>query len=725
MEDANKISSIVSKTLYFTDQGISSKISNMHKNMIISQSTLFTAVHEKFKIHYGGSYAEGTYSSGSDIDRMMVIPNILVISNGNERNDRIGHIFQRDPRKCRAGFFTLVLQQLQRLENDLFLPYGKDINDMLEKDNAGNSFLSSDKMSHFSVTQSQRFAPSTYEHSKHGPATNYTEQYAHGFMKARTFTLIDVDFCFGLMVDGWPTEADEWVTRQRKYNWPQKDLIEKVRSLDCHLVPVGDKTSQNSRLEWRLSFLLCERELVWNFNDIQIQLYFLLKELLKSELEQLYPDQLSSYCVKTAVFWYSESHDPSKWNDTNLLGLVKDCLLYLLSCIENGELQHYFDRRRNLLFSKFTDNKRKHVVIEKITEISENVILGIINLLNQEDVSKAWSKSNGEPKEFIHLCDDLEFLVSSFHKHRYQHDQLSTYQCLLGVFLSIVTSNKVEELWSRWIYIKTHNCDDIDGDFFNLVRKFIEIRIRVCITEMQKMASEDDYKRKLKWAETGIVNAIDIDRISGYLYLATFYLYIDKANMVIDTVTRILKTNDGTSLIYPGQCSMKGGIGMSSSKMLVQTDCPFLKGDIRLSAFVGFDMMFSASNLQFVPYPVKYECALVQQYPEGCIMIHPVIYAYFILTFSLYDPECVQKSRAYLEKLKIAVTEAKGGCQHFRALNLLGYCYLLFERFDLAYKCFEDSLKETAGHYRNAAIYHMIILIFDLIEMHVTILYER
>ncbi|CAG2227263.1 PAP [Mytilus edulis] len=140
MEDANKISSIVSKTLYFTDQGISSKISNLHKNMIISQSTLFTAVHEKFKIHYGGSYAEGTYSPGSDIDRMMVIPNILVISNGNERNDRIGHIFQRNPRKCRAGFFMLVLQQLQRLENDLFLPYGKDINDMLEKDNAGNSF---------------------------------------------------------------------------------------------------------------------------------------------------------------------------------------------------------------------------------------------------------------------------------------------------------------------------------------------------------------------------------------------------------------------------------------------------------------------------------------------------------------------------------------------------------------------------------------------------------
>ncbi|CAC5421977.1 TTC30 [Mytilus coruscus] len=323
-------------------------------------------------------------------------------------------------------------------------------------------------MSQFSVTYSRMFAPSTYEHSQHGPAATYTETYSHGFMKGKTFTLCEVDFCFGLMVDEWPAEADEWVTRQQ----------------------------------------------------------------------------------------------------------------------------------------------------------------------------------------------------------------------------SLPTAS----------------------------------RIGVCINEAQEMAIEDEYKTNLKGAENEIVNAIDMDRISGYLYLETFYLSVDKLSMAIDTMTRILETNEGTSFIYPGECSMKEGIGMTSSKMLVQTDCPFLTGGIRLSVVLGFDIMFSPSNLIFVPYPVKYECALVQLYPEGCIMIHPVIYANFLLTFTLYEPECLQRSHAYLEKLEIVFRETKGGCQHFRALNLLGYCYLLIERFDLAYKCFEDSMNETVGHYRNAAIYHIIILIFDLIEMHVTVL---
>ncbi|VDI78189.1 Hypothetical predicted protein [Mytilus galloprovincialis] len=723
MEDVHKISSIVSKTLYITEQGVSNKIANLHKNIVHCNTMFSTARNEMCQIHCGGSYAEGLNCPGSDYDMMMVIPNILVCSNGKKRIHRNTNIFRMDSTKCRAGFFTLVLKQLDSSENDLFQVFGKDIIVMLEKDKEVN-LLSSEKILQFSVAVSKRFAPNAFNYSQHGPAAaTRTEVYSHGFMAGKGFLEFDIDFCFGVRYDGWPTEADEWVTRQRKYNWPQKDLIEKIRSLDCHLVPVGDKTSQNSHLEWRLSFLLCERELVWSFNDIQIQLYFLLKVLLKSELEQLYQDQLSSYCLKTAVFWYSESHDLNEWNEYNLLGLVKDCLLFILSFIKNGELQHYFDRNINLLYTKFADIERKQRFIEKIKELSKNVIQAVINLLYQEDVSKAWSKSNGDPKTFLLLCDDVDFLVTSFHKRRYLHDQLYTYKGISIVFYSIVIFD-FDTLWFIWKYVSTNKYDGIDDDFLNSVRKFLTLRVGVCISEALKKLNEDDYERIFIRAERAILSAIDIDRISGYLYLATFYLYINKLNLAIHTLARVLKTNEETILIYPGECSTHEGIGMTSSNMLFQTEGPFLTGNIKTSACVGFDLMFSSTDILFVPDPVKYECALVQLVPEGLIIIHPVIYAYFLLTFTMYHSGNVQKTCAYLEKLERAVMEAQGGCQHFRALNLLGYCYLRIGRFDSAYKRFTESMKQTVGYYQNAAIYHIIILIFKIIEMgvHDTIL---
>lgn len=100
--------------------------------------------------------------------------------------------------------------------------------------------------------------------------------------------------------------------------------LEKIRTLDCHVVAVGDKISQHSSLEWRISYLLWERELVWSFNDTQLQCFVLLKSLLIKFIDPIVSEKLSSYHMKTVVFWESETIDDNCWRREFLLTFLKN-----------------------------------------------------------------------------------------------------------------------------------------------------------------------------------------------------------------------------------------------------------------------------------------------------------------------------------------------------------------------------------------------------------------
>ena len=110
------------------------------------------------------------------------------------------------------------------------------------------------------------------------------------------------DNTVGLVCDSWPDESMEWFTRNQKHDWSSKSIISKIRKEDCHVVPVGDPTSQDRFLEWRFSFLLPERQLMWSLNDAQIQCYVIMKLLIKKKISLIVPDETTSYHLKTVIF---------------------------------------------------------------------------------------------------------------------------------------------------------------------------------------------------------------------------------------------------------------------------------------------------------------------------------------------------------------------------------------------------------------------------------------
>lgn len=96
-------------------------------------------------------------------------------------------------------------------------------------------------------------------------------------------------------------------------------------SSGCFLVPIGSKQSRhnndpNLEMEWRLSFVLAEQILVRAMNHCQFMCYALLKVFLQEVLNKdaIKEDQkISSYFLKTAMFWCIQSDAKYNWSREN------------------------------------------------------------------------------------------------------------------------------------------------------------------------------------------------------------------------------------------------------------------------------------------------------------------------------------------------------------------------------------------------------------------------
>ena len=165
-------------------------------------------------------------------------------------------------------------------------------------------------------------------------------------------TAIDTDFVPCIHCSFWPSVASEWVRRTRPNGWPSIELINKIVDFGFHLVPIGYPRSSMNMLEWRISFSIAERYLVWSFNHTQMQMYAILKLILKEYIKvNCSPENyvLCSYFIKTFLFWKFEVTDEHFWRIENF----RYCLKYLFTEFHNtlqlGKLKHYFIPIFNLL----------------------------------------------------------------------------------------------------------------------------------------------------------------------------------------------------------------------------------------------------------------------------------------------------------------------------------------------------------------------------------------
>ncbi|XP_069105223.1 uncharacterized protein [Argopecten irradians] len=282
---------------------------------------------------FTGSFSEGCSQRGSDIDIMRIRKSVAVMYPDQRIPPHLTHktILYMKEANCCPGYVHLEVGQLRQ---SLY----KQFADSLVR--VGNSlFISSDIYREEIVKTFKKMMG--WKCESNGPSSTFKGQ--------------DVVDCFSCHI--WPKEANEWVTRTRLYGWPQQSLVDKIVQGGCHLVPVGDKCSDDTFLQWRISFATAERSLVHSFSHLQVKVYTLLKYFLyqiKDTLKQTIGDDdiLCSYFLKTTMFHAIENSSEMLWQDKNLFYCFWFCFNILMAWVKIGFCPNYFIPSNNLFQRK-------------------------------------------------------------------------------------------------------------------------------------------------------------------------------------------------------------------------------------------------------------------------------------------------------------------------------------------------------------------------------------
>ena len=180
------------------------------------------------------------------------------------------------------------------------------------------------------------------------------------------------------------------VIRPRSHGWPAARDIASIVDFGCHLVAVGYPNSDTKLMEWRLSFSIAERILVWLFNHVQMQCYAVMKIILKEYVKKKCSEEnqiLCSYFIKTFLFWKFETTELTFWRKDNF----GECMGYLLTefyqCLLEGKIQHYFIPKFNLLSVKLTQEAQSELL-----QVYDQIIQSDIGILKKcETLQTVWS----------------------------------------------------------------------------------------------------------------------------------------------------------------------------------------------------------------------------------------------------------------------------------------------------------------------------------------------
>ena len=344
-------------------------------------------------LYYTGSRAEGLDLPGSDDDFMLNINyifDILVIQNINDLpTSEWRNVFLMSTENVSPCFS--MLKSVNQIQINILLN-ACQISD-------GFVYLSSylfieDYIDDF------RQAGTDITASRQGPSMEQWDPFMDTSQSEQ-------DFVPSIHCPFWPDAALEWRSRRRRFGWPCPSDIMSIIDFGFHLVPVGHPNSDTNMMEWRLSFSIAERKLVWSFSHIQLQCYAVMKIILKEFIHpHCNPDNriLCSYFIKTFLFWKYENTNPSFWCQENF----RNCIMFLLSgfreCVSCGILKHYFVKRFNLLSVKLTETARTELL-----QAFDIILQSDIRILKECDTLKTvWAQIVSHNDDVISCFDNKD-----------------------------------------------------------------------------------------------------------------------------------------------------------------------------------------------------------------------------------------------------------------------------------------------------------------------------
>ncbi|KAK3088412.1 hypothetical protein FSP39_018859 [Pinctada imbricata] len=233
----------------------------------------------------------------------------------------------------------------------------------------------------------------------------------HGPCQTRTFLDCEGDFAYTLRCPVWPKEAMKFINRSLRQGWPSYDTLTQICKNGCLLVPINSKQQQYNDmadLQWRISFSLAEKKLVYSMNHSQFLCYGLSKLLLNEVLKKASPneDLLCSYFMKTAVFW-TISEDRCDWSPSNFLSKFWKVFCRLIRWVSIGYCPNFFIPENNMFQGKIFGDTQATL----LGTIRDLYMDGYWSLLRCPSLHDSISKLITQPEIAYTLsCDELEYV---------------------------------------------------------------------------------------------------------------------------------------------------------------------------------------------------------------------------------------------------------------------------------------------------------------------------
>lgn len=187
-----------------------------------------------------GSFGEGLEMQGSDLDIMYVLTFIHV--HNDIKSTVFGPIntcFVITTEDTKAGFAML---RLIRSQDPTML----------------NSCEKFRRDCYLSSTLFKKLCLSDCYPVEHGPCVSDTGGYS------------DVAYCLHSKL--WFQPASKWIVRPNN-SWPDENTKKMIIKHGMLFVPIGAKGSEHEELEWRISFSVAEKFLIYTFSHAQFTCY--------------------------------------------------------------------------------------------------------------------------------------------------------------------------------------------------------------------------------------------------------------------------------------------------------------------------------------------------------------------------------------------------------------------------------------------------------------------
>ena len=613
------------------------------------------------KSRTSGGMAECSLVEGSDSDVMGVLSGFIVVDSNSETFK--GCIPIKATRTgCLPGYCKLILtSQQHKLRDNLYLLDRLTFDVILES--MQGMYISSKLFCRnyipFNLMPDER---GNVVFDINGPAVRN----------------VNVDYVRAFQMQNWPKEAKLWKSRTRANNWPSDILLTRLENeIPCYVVPKGNKMSSAFELEWRISFVELERELIWNLNDTQFKCYICLKTVKRRLSELGILKEITTYHLKNIIFWMCESLPESEWSPRNLVSCVNKCFRKLIACIKDGNLGHYF--------------------------IPENNLFHDIEFKTGGEVGNEFLKHWTYIKGILLMISEATTLP-------------------IPIPMPIVDySTRFENIWT---YCSTYYDPKFADDY---VKQFPEassllpcVKIIQAVTKwyttMATMSDEEPKRNAYPGALVeSVVNMISeghhMDFSQSTIHIALVYFMHGLYDKVVDKLETL--TLDKSKKVFISCLGEHKFLCFNTGEMFHLTDeaNEVNINDLTHRNKIVYQFIAKYNYREILPYPLGLQVYISST--RDSFRYNPVIISFYLLCMSYLKLGHRDKFNETLTRFDNAVRYNTGRKDFYLSLVLLGHCLYWSGNIMSAYNCFVRSIKVNRS-VLNAAVYHLVFLLNDL-----------